>query len=424
MCIALVLLTASCRGQTASVPATSPPVPSVPATSPPVPSISPTARPPLLATATPTLRPERTPTAVATVTLRAPSDFGCLAFQSEGLDIWLWSGGGVPRVLTQGEQPVFSPDGRYLAFYRYFPTEVWLRDLHDGSEARLHVGRPLVYDMAWSPDGKMLALTNGAYGKVVPTGDLWRVDIPDGVVRQLADEGGGSPRFSPDSRWIALVRTYWSPRADVWIMRSDGEQHRMLFDYLISQNLEWARDSSGFALALTRIGAADPWEKELWWVPVEGDPVELGRLADAGNVQWQPGAERLLYIPVSQGESAAVHLANRDGSGDLVVPGSEGMIVTGGYAGGRSVWSPDGRWFLAGNRSGRFYLVDTHNLGAPRPLDVEMVYGWLDAGHYLAGESAGPGVDLCRCAPLGPCEFLARVPGGITAYSYVSGCAR
>ncbi|KPL17009.1 MAG: hypothetical protein AMJ93_15220 [Anaerolineae bacterium SM23_84] len=386
--------------------------------------ISPTPRPLSLASPTPAQRPTYTLPPMTRDTPRAPADFGCLAFQLEPDTIWLLHRGDVPRPLTQGSLPVLSPDGDFLAFFRNFPTEVWIRDLRDSTETLLYVGRPLVYDMAWSPDGSMLAITNGAYAKHVPTGDLWRVDVPEGSVRQLAEEDGGSPHFSPDGRWIALVRTYWSPRVSLAIMRPDGAEHRLLFDDLLSQCLEWASDSSGFALALTRMGASAPSVRELWWVPTLGEPLQLGQLVDAGDVQWQPGAQRLLYAPLSQGEQAPLHLANHDGSGDVVVPGSQGMILRGLYIGEASGWSLEGRWFLAADRSGHYYLVDTDRLDVPWPLDVDIAYGWLDAGHYLAGYGGESYVALQCCVPHGPCEFLAHIAGRIAALSYVNDCGR
>jgi len=432
LCLALLLLHTHCGHAGPSPPATGAPGPpasrspppltaiSSPSASVPAPSVFPAT--PRRATATPL--PSRTAAKPATVEPpRAPADLGCLAVQLTTDDIWLLRGGDVPRPLTQGRWPLWSPDGRFLAFVRAFPTEVWIRNLCQSTETLLYVGRPLVYDMAWSPDGTMLALTNGAEAKYVPTGDLWRVDVPQGTVTQLAEEHGGSPHFSPDGRWIALVRTYWSPRVSLAIMRSDGAEHRLLFDDLLSQSLAWAADSSGFAVALMRLGASAPSDRELWWVPLSEEPLPLGTLAGASDVLWQPGAQRLLYAPLGQGEQAPLHLAQRDGSGDVFVPGSQGLILRGLYAFGLPAWSPDGRWFLAAGSSGRFYLLDLQELGAPRPLEKELAYGWLDAGHYLAGRRQGERVDLYRCQPLGVCQFLARLPGSVEALSYAARCA-
>jgi hypothetical protein len=433
LCLALLLLQSHCGHPGTSPPATGAPGPPAsrspppltattsPSASAPAPSISPTAT--RQATATP-IQPPTAPTRAATAEVpRAPADLGCLAIQLAPDDIWLLLGGDVPCSLTQGRLPLLSPDGRFLALFRAFPTEVWIRDLCESTEGLLYVGRPLVYDLAWSPDGTMLAITNGAEAKYVPTGDLWRVDVPQGTVRQLAEEHGGSPHFSPDGDWIALVRTYWSPRVSLAIMRRDGAEHRLLFDDLLSQSLEWADDSSGVAVALMRMGASAPSARELWWVPVSGEPLPLGTLVDAGDVQWQPGAQRLLYAPLGENERAPLHVAGRDGSGDVVVPGSQGLILRGLYASGLPAWSPDGRWFLAADSSGHFHLLDLQELGAPRPREVELAYGWLDAGQYLAGKHQRDSVDLYRCQPLGVCEFLARLPGTVERLSHIGQCA-
>jgi hypothetical protein len=425
LCLALLSSLTHCQLAGVSPPATAtpgpPPSPSPPPTTAASPSPTSTPAPSIFPTSTPVAPPAATPSSVAAEAPRAPADLGCLAFQSTPDEIWLLRGGDVPRLLTQGRLPLLSPDGRFLTFFRAFPTEVWMLDLRDTTETLLYVGRPMVYDVAWSPDGKMLAITNGAQAKHVPTGDLWRVDVPQGTVSQLAAEDGGSPRFSPDGGWIALVRTYWSPRVSLALMRPDGAEHRLLFDDLLSQSLEWAHDSSGFAVALMRMGASEPSARELWWVATSGEPLQLGGLVDAGDVQWQPGAQQLLYTPLRQGEQAPLHLTNRDGSGDVAVPGSQGLILRGLYVGEASGWSPDGRW-LAADRSGRFHLLDLQELAVPQLLEVEMAYGWLDAAHYLAGDRRESGVDLYRCQPAGACQFLARIPGTVEAVSYVDHC--
>jgi hypothetical protein len=351
-------------------------------------------------------------------------DFGCLAFQVEPDMIWLVRGGRAPQSLTQGREPLLSPDGRFLAFLRSFPNEVWVRALDDSSEALLYVGKPMVYSMAWSPDGETLAITNGAEAKLLPSGDLWRVDVPTGTVTELASERAGYPVFSPDGRWIALSVPQGWTRGSVAIIRGVGQDYRLLFDDVLLQTLEWAEDSSGFALALTRMGTSGSQDEELWFAPVDGDPVPIGRLSGVGALQWQPGAQRLLYAPLGEEEGEQLILVNGDGNGRTEVPGSEGMILRGGlYGRGLSPWSADGRWFLLADTEGSFYLLDTVDLDAPRRLDAEMVYGWLDAAHYLAGRGGESYTDLYRCGVLGSCEYLAQVPGRVAAASYTDHCA-
>ncbi len=353
----------------------------------------------------------------------APEDFGCLFIQTEHhQQTWVVAGGHEPRLLTQGSIGYLSADGRFSALLRSFPVEVWLVAVDGSVETKVFTAQPLVYGLVWSPDSTMFVVTTGAHAKHMPSNDLWRVDVPSGTVRQLASANAGDPVFSPDGRWIALSVGHWSPVSEIAIMRSDGEDHRVLFEGLISQRLEWARDSSGFAVALKRVGAEDQRGTELWWVPVAGAPRQLGRLADAMYVSWQPGAERLMYKATGPEEQMPLRMANREGSRDRVVPGSDGMIL---QAGGGTPWSPDGHWFLTGRKErGAFsyYLVDANRLGRPRRLDMQTTHGWLDSAHFLTSSDGEAGVDLYRCVPLGRCEFLAHVSDRIAAWYYVPRC--
>ena len=195
----------------------------------------------------------------------------------------------------------------------------------------------------------------------------------------------------------------------------------------MQQYLQWADDSSGFVVAMLGIG--DPG-LALWWVPVDGAPTQLGHLPDAIYAAWQPGAERLVYYAPrviedpERGQAHSLHslhLVNRDGSGDEVLPGSEGMTFWNRWAldlSDASPWSPDGRWLLTMDQDGNTYVVDTERLDMPFLLHVGRVHGWLDATHYLASTYQLGDTELYRCVPPENCHALARLAGEIQGLSY------
>lgn len=155
-----------------------------------------------------------TPDHAATATPAIVSLTGRIVYESAG-DIWIVERGQPPRVLlTGGSNPHLSPDGNKLVFRRAsseLPLPgLWLADFTcpaapascQVNQRRLigptEFGGPLIYGLAWSPDGRTVALTTGGDIKRLYSEDLWLVDVETGDYRQVLDDGGGVPYYSPD----------------------------------------------------------------------------------------------------------------------------------------------------------------------------------------------------------------------------------
>jgi Tol biopolymer transport system component len=167
--------------------------------------------------------------------------------------------------------PVWSPDGKILAFNR--DGDIWLRDVA-GGEARRLVSDEYPRGNAspvWSPDGRRIAFTSGssgfdqigivevATGKVTPLtyeasdhdSPAWSPDGTsvafirgNGMARDLmvaASDGRGgarmlstgtavrrSPQFSPDGRTIAYVESTGNRTSDIWLMPAQGGTPKQL----------------------------------------------------------------------------------------------------------------------------------------------------------------------------------------------------
>ena len=74
------------------------------------------------------------------------------------------TGSGACQEFTQGEKdlaPKFSPDGLRLAFLRSIddgPSQIWTMTEPEGEARQLTLLPKVVFDYAWAPDGKNLAV--------------------------------------------------------------------------------------------------------------------------------------------------------------------------------------------------------------------------------------------------------------------------
>jgi WD40 repeat protein len=138
----------------------------------------------------------------------------------------------------ENRSPRWSPDGRRLAFVRTAGSdgsvdcgEALLTVTVDGSDARQIVAPGQVtgdLDANWSPDGSRIVIAGfaGDLSKERPFGgDIFSVRSDGADVRVLtSDRLSGSPSWTRDGR---IVFTRWaghasSDRGDLWVMDSDG----------------------------------------------------------------------------------------------------------------------------------------------------------------------------------------------------------
>src|SRR5262249_4116080 len=117
--------------------------------------------------------------------------------------------GVLTRMMLDGSShwPVWTPDGRRVSFRIWEPGGFpmwWMPGDRSIAPGRLTITGKMQSPASWSPDGKMLAFTQGSPDTgadvyVLPLDDPQRKPIP--FARSKFAEG--SPKFSPDGRWIA-----------------------------------------------------------------------------------------------------------------------------------------------------------------------------------------------------------------------------
>ncbi|HMC65536.1 MAG TPA: MdsD protein, partial [Gemmataceae bacterium] len=169
-----------------------------------------------------------------------------VAFSHLG-DIWTVEAiGGVARPVTMHEAhdifPVFSPDGRWIAFSsnRHGSYDVFVVPAHGGKPRRLTFDSAADLVTGWSPDGKQLLFASTRSTAFPPSYELYTVPFEGGRVRRVTANEGKEGVYSPKGDQIAYVRgpgTWYrkgyrgSSNDDVWICNADGSNNRRLTDF-------------------------------------------------------------------------------------------------------------------------------------------------------------------------------------------------
>jgi TolB protein len=141
---------------------------------------------------------------------------------------------GLPANLTHGQRgsnccPVWSPDGKYIAFISGQNTnrEIYRMDANGKNRRRLTASEKLNSSPVWSPDGTQIAFVS-----VLAAGGNFEIDRmnADGSSLRLLtplSSGNSSPVWSPDGRKLAFI-SQREGNSDIYLMNADGTQIRQM----------------------------------------------------------------------------------------------------------------------------------------------------------------------------------------------------
>jgi Tol biopolymer transport system component len=181
------------------------------------------------------------------------------------------AGGGRPKAVRgsrDGGSPVFSPDGRTIAFARlrrgghwegaraFAGVSIWLVDADGGRSAQLTPWRRGIglVPASFSPDGTALAAVRTVPGR---SPAIVSISLEDGSQTSLV-RNGIDPMHSPNGSTIVFVRPT-KTGSDVFVAAADGSAQKQLTFSPNRQEADPTWDPSGERLAFTQLPAKRHW---------------------------------------------------------------------------------------------------------------------------------------------------------------------
>jgi Tol biopolymer transport system component len=246
--------------------------------------------------------------------------------------------GGTPHLAMQGGIDFgssYSPDGTEFAFLRYASSEkidVWIAKA-DGSDQRVLASPPYMEGstgVAWSPDGKTIALTTSEAANGVRS-VLSAISVADGSVREIysTPDPIGRPRWLPDGsgllapignagqgKWsLGSLMERWTGgrfRGQLWfISYPGGEPRRLTNDLMDYQLCCLDLTPDGKTLVDTELTTVSDL-----WIASAGNSAKAKQITTkefaVGGFSWTPDGRIILAS-----QDGNLYAVNQDGSGRI-----------------------------------------------------------------------------------------------------------
>jgi class 3 adenylate cyclase/Tol biopolymer transport system component len=226
------------------------------------------------------------------------------------IDITPTLGGSPHKLVSNGDLPIWSPDGKHIAFFRKLPSsyiwELFMINPDGTEEKKITQIKPTIYhDIAWSPDSRRFAYlksfqsaTDGQYSEIfsrtlddsteqqitfdkkiiddfcwTSTGEivynsnrsgsvcLWVASRDGGIPRQITLGAGGDrcPRISKDAKHLVYLNE--SQTSNLWTIDLQIKEFQQLtFEDALVMHCAYSPDGS----------------KLIYWMENEYEPLQNG----------------------------------------------------------------------------------------------------------------------------------------------------
>ena len=317
--------------------------------------------------------------------------------------------------------PVFSPDGRTLAFNRGSQgvQAIYTVPVSGGKEQQLISGPQFGWGLAWTPDGRNIIFAKA--GWLPKTGWLWKISVRGGEPERLQF---GQEGVEPSIRGNRLVYARQVVNLNIWrrkfeALQSSGPSDKFISSMAIESGPQFSPDGSKIAFESTRSGAY-----EIWMCGSDGTaPIQLTHFNSVtGTPRWSPDGQQIAFDSRAPGNAEIFVMDSRGGSPRRLTNEPSTDVVPS--------WSRDGRWiYFASDRSGGWevwkmpstgghaFQVTRHGgFAAFESPDGRFLYyakGLTVPGIWRVPTDGGEEIEVISSLEAGFCGYWAAVEDGI-----------
>jgi Tol biopolymer transport system component len=244
--------------------------------------------------------------------------------------------------------PVFSPDGKQIAFSRMSGQgveDIYLMGAEGGEPRRLTFDNRLIRDLDWAADGREIVFISDRAGDA----GLWRISASGGTPERLMTAVGyniSRLSLSRRSNRLAYAQEFFD--TNIWRIELPGSKGKvsaptMLISSSKSDSApQYAPHGKKITFRSDRSGTFEIWASE-----ADGStPIQLTGFSgpQAGSPCWSPDATQIAFDARPEGNSDIFVISAEGGRPRRLTEDPAEDIAPN--------WSRDGRWIYFGSNRG------------------------------------------------------------------------